>query len=44
MLEKIKEHSTKAEREPVEHNALLAKCNLKLAENLAESLAEYHDD
>ena len=37
---KMKGDSTKADRELVKHNARLAKCSLKVAENLAE----YHDE
>ena len=51
MPEKTKEDSTKVDKEPVEtkvnrelDNTMLAKCNLQLAERMAEWLAEYHDD
>ena len=50
LSEKTKEDSTKFDKEPVEtkvnrelDNTMLAKCNLKLDERMAEWLAEYHD-
>ena len=50
MLEKTKEEPTKVDREPVEtkvdrelDNTMLAKCNLKLAERLAEYCRFYKD-
>ena len=40
----MKENLMKVDRELIEHKTMLSKCNLKVAENLDDRLAEYHDD